>query len=753
MKKLYPLIGIVVFLLLPIQLFSQVNAVIGAGSQSGTSSNGATGDPGPIYKSTGTSDFLYSRHHYYYSQAELSAEGIVPGSIITKLAWYKDNNAASNAPHDFEVWLKNSTATQVPTAPQDWSNLTAGATQVYDKPTNVTSTVGWWEIEFDVPFVYTGGALEISVASDHSGATNPYATAGYSWKKDPLNNVTISYVGNSPSTVLGNNRTVRPQLQITYIDENADCHSPGNLTLDTLMPTTAEFSWTASPHVTGGYDWALMAPGDDPDVDTPIQSGNVTGTSLLVSNLTVLTDYVFYIQTDCGSDGVSIWRMVDFKTPPTCPGVDDVHVYNMTHQDAYVMWTETGPATSWNIEYGAPGFALGTGTLVSTNSNPHHLTGLAMATEYDLYIQSNCGPGDLSTWYGPVEFKTTIDCTAYALDITSTTAGSVCGAGSVTLSATASGTGNDIFWYDSISSTMPLGNGATFQTPSINTTTSYWVSEVVATGVTMPGIGQVVPSQSISTTTNGGLIFNTTQSFTLVDVEVFGTSATGGQLVVELRDINNSNATVATASATIPGGGSAASPIPVTVPLNFNVPPGDYRLVKAVSGPTFIYNSGTFPHPISNFGTITGGATLTGTSSLYYIFYNWTISTGEVECESPREEVIATVNNQADEEILTLPYTHTASTFDYDNNYSGAPGTDCGTTNSYLDGYDVVYKYTADDDYILNIELSGLTESHTAVFIYESCMDIGNTCYAEGSVNENIGTHSFQVAVEDTKDY
>src|SRR5690625_1504652 len=114
MKKLYPLIGIVVFILLPIQLFSQVNAVIGAGSQSGTSSNSATGDPGPNYKSTGSSSFIYSRHHYYYSQAELSAAGIIPGSIITHLAWYKANNAESNFPHEFEVWMKNSTATQVP---------------------------------------------------------------------------------------------------------------------------------------------------------------------------------------------------------------------------------------------------------------------------------------------------------------------------------------------------------------------------------------------------------------------------------------------------------------------------------------------------------------------------------------------------------------------------------------------------------------------------------------------------------------
>src|SRR5690606_25779953 len=111
MRKLY--LFIPVFFIFIYTGFSQSVTVIGSGSQSGTSSNGATGDPGPIYKSSGTSNFLYSRHHYYYSQSELSTAGVIPGSIITELAWNIDNSAQSNDPHDFEVWLKNSTATQV----------------------------------------------------------------------------------------------------------------------------------------------------------------------------------------------------------------------------------------------------------------------------------------------------------------------------------------------------------------------------------------------------------------------------------------------------------------------------------------------------------------------------------------------------------------------------------------------------------------------------------------------------------------
>ena len=45
------------------------------------------------------------------------------------------------------------------------------------------------------------------------------------------------------------------------------------------------------------------------------------------------------------------------------------------------------------------------------------------------------------------------------------------------------------------------------------------------------------------------------------------------------------------------------------------------------------------------------------------------MSTGEVVCESPRTEVIATVNNVADNEITSIPYTDTDNTANFDNNY------------------------------------------------------------------------------------
>src|SRR5690606_988583 len=118
----------------------------------------------------------------------------------------------------------------------------------------------------------------------------------------------------------------------------------------------------------------------------------------------------------------------------------------------------------------------------------------------------------------------------------------------------------------------------------------------------------------------------------------------------------------------------------------------------------------------------------------YYFFYNWTISTGVVTCESPREEVIATVNQTGDKLVGPLDYTDTDSTINYGGNFSGTPG--CGFNGNYLDGNAVVYKYSPATDDIVNIELTGVTNSTAGVFVYASCGDVGTNCLA-GAVNSS----------------
>jgi len=98
----------------------------------------------------------------------------------------------------------------------------------------------------------------------------------------------------------------------------------------------------------------------------------------------------------------------DFKWEaiPTCIEPTAIAINAITNLSATLAWTESGTATAWEIEYGAPGFTQGTGTIVAAPSNPYVLSGLPANTSYVFYVRAVCSASDSSYWTGPVAFKT-----------------------------------------------------------------------------------------------------------------------------------------------------------------------------------------------------------------------------------------------------------------------------------------------------------------------------------------------------------
>lgn len=236
------------------------------------------------------------------------------------------------------------------------------------------------------------------------------------------------------------------------------------------------------------------------------------------------------------------------------------------------------------------------------------------------------------------------------LDVLSVQDGEICDGGIVSLQATVSGTGDDVVWYDSAVGGSILGYGTTFQTPSISSTTSYWVAEVLIDGSTFSGQGKPTygstSSYTPSSSSHFGLSFTATEAFTIVDVEVFSTGS-GGSLQVDLRQNNYQGPVIETATVTVAGGGSTASPVSSPITLNFDVPAAGTYYISASQGPSMIreFSDANFPYALGSVGQITSGHTFTGFyGDTYYFFYNWTISTEGVDCESDREEVVAVVH-------------------------------------------------------------------------------------------------------------
>ncbi len=102
---------------------------------------------------------------------------------------------------------------------------------------------------------------------------------------------------------------------------------------------------------------------------------------------------------------------ISWEEIPSCQKPVDLAVNNITTSEADIAWTESGSATQWNIKVSTNPIdpAIGSGDFFegSTTTNPHSLTGLASATTYYVYVQADCGSGDMSEWSQEATFTTT----------------------------------------------------------------------------------------------------------------------------------------------------------------------------------------------------------------------------------------------------------------------------------------------------------------------------------------------------------
>ena len=120
--------------------------------------------------------------------------------------------------------------------------------------------------------------------------------------------------------------------------------------------------------------------------------------------LGIMTDYDGDVRPLAPSTGYDIGA--DEYVIPSCPSPYAMNLDTTSTTAAQLSWTN-GPADlSWEIQYGAPGFTLGSGTMVSSAINPVSLLGLTHSTCYEVWIRSICAVGDTSLWSGPFNFCT-----------------------------------------------------------------------------------------------------------------------------------------------------------------------------------------------------------------------------------------------------------------------------------------------------------------------------------------------------------
>lgn len=197
------------------------------------------------------------------------------------------------------------------------------------------------------------------------------------------------------------------------------CQIPFNPTLDVAFDVSADFVWDAEPNAVDGYIWEVYTQGDDPTTSTSVSSGTFPSgsTSGNVTGLTELSDYDFYIASDCGTDAQSDFNgPVPFSTLATCPPPSNTAVNNITDTSLDVSWDESFNASSgyiWEVYLQGDDPAVDSPVLSGTfptATNTGNITGLSELTDYDLYLTADCDSEGTSSVDDPVSFSTLATC-------------------------------------------------------------------------------------------------------------------------------------------------------------------------------------------------------------------------------------------------------------------------------------------------------------------------------------------------------
>lgn len=362
----------------------------------------------------------------------------------------------------------------------------------------------------------------------------------------------------------------------TIYDKSGATVAVGNL--PTVAAITTQFTPTAT-------QWRQ----ETVDLTSYVGQANVL---LAFKNMAAYGNRLFVDNINLTGTSVPSPPTASFTSTPTgsaCTGQTIQYTSTSTGSPSSYSWTFTGgnPATSTSqnptVTYTTPGTY--TAALTATNA-----MGSNTSTQTN-YIIINETPS-----------------------ITSTTPGSRCGVGTVSLSAV-SATGT-ISWFSTATGGTALGTGASFTTPSISANTTYYV-EVASNGctssrtavlatintnptVTNPGTQTVCigsSSNAINFTGNSG---NTTYNWTNSNTSI-GLGASGTGNIATFTPANSG-----TASVTVTPSLASCTGTPVTFTINVNPIPVVSFDLSNVTTPCVYDPSFALPSGSPSGGTFSG---------------------------------------------------------------------------------------------------------------------------------------------------
>ena len=332
---------------------------------------------------------------------------------------------------------------------------------------------------------------------------------------------------------------------------------------------------------------------------------------------------------------------------------------------------------------------------------------------------------------GPTSVNSTPIQITFANSVTSTTSNFRCGTGTVNLSATGSA-GTTLKWYAAATGGASLGSGSPFTTPTIATTTNYFVgAEVTSIGVAQIGSGTSLSSSTGYPTAFGNYWYQDWQQIVYTAAELNAAGIGAGDITALAMNISGLPGPSSVSGYSIRIGSTTASTLSSFTTTGLTTVFGPSTVT-----PSSGWNTITFATPYNWDGTsniivdirgngaygwanaTTQFTTTSGNTCLFAFSFSsapvtfYTSSptpsastsrpnirfTGNLVCSSPRSLVTATVNtppsfaitgNQTicNNSVATLNVTSTLSSY---NTYTWSPATnlftDAACTVAYTAG-------------------------------------------------------------------
>jgi|GEM_PF-605683 len=296
-----------------------------------TLSLGLNAQTGTIQIGSGTTNTNYGsltipiqNYVYSYSQQIVAAEEFAIGDgvagNITKIRWMLPNIGNNPSVYgDWTIWIGHTDKTTF-SSNTDWVDFSE-LTQVFMGNIHADGTPPpangvWFELEFSTPFSYDGTSNLVIAVHEQAPDYNSPGTTIRTYVSNPnsgivyRSNQTNSNPVNPPAA---NGRTaILPQLQ--FEGQIASCLSISGLNTSNATFTSVDVSWTAGGTETlWDIQWGTGTFNPNTNIGTAEGSQNaLTVPSYSITNLTSDTDYKIYVRSNCGDDGTSLWKSIDF---------------------------------------------------------------------------------------------------------------------------------------------------------------------------------------------------------------------------------------------------------------------------------------------------------------------------------------------------------------------------------------------------------------------------------------------------------